>query len=135
MTIKYMKLNYQVIIKTRSICMFWYIASAIYFCIQIKRGSYWKLMGNNEPCLEWVPCMPGTTVQKYLVLSQNVPLGTETYYMPVGLNICPNRNRVSPLPKGIYHGDYGTPDRQAGEKGCQYTPRKRLVASRSNPKN
>jgi len=39
-------------------------------------------MGNDEPCLEWVPCMPGTTVQEYPVLSQNVPLGTE-------LTICP----------------------------------------------
>ena len=49
------------------------------------------------------------------VLSRNIPLDTGTYYMPVGLSIHLNMNRVSPLPKGIYHGDYGTPDRQAGE--------------------
>ena len=60
-------------------------------------------------------CMPGITVQEYPVLSQNVPLGTGTYYIPVGLSIHPNRNRVSPLPKGIFSGDYGTPGRQAGE--------------------
>ena len=56
-----------------------------------------------------------TTVQEYPVLSRNVPLGTKTYYMPVGLNIRPNRNRISPFPTGIYPGDYGTPGRQAGE--------------------
>jgi len=61
--------------------------------------GYWKLMGIDEPCLEWVPCMPGTTVQEYPILSRNVPLGTGTYYMPVGLSIRPNRNRVSPLPQ------------------------------------
>ena len=36
------------------------------------------------------------------VLSGNVPLGTGSYYIPVGLSIRPNRNRVPPLPKGIY---------------------------------
>ena len=61
------------------------------------------------------PRMPGTKIHEYSVLSRNVPLGTGSYYMPVELSICPNRNRVSPLPKGIYLGDYGTPDRQAGE--------------------
>ena len=29
-----------------------------------------------------VLCMPGTTVQEYPVLSQNVPLDTGTYYTP-----------------------------------------------------
>jgi len=93
-----MKLNYQVIIKTRSICMFRYMTGAIWFCIQVNEVGYWKLMGNDESHLEWVPCMPGTTVQEYSVLSRNVPLGTGTYYMPEGLSIRPNKNRVSPFP-------------------------------------
>jgi len=77
--------------------------------------------------------MSGTTVQEYPVLSRNVPLGTKTYYMPEGLSIRPNRNRVSPFPTRIYPGDYSTLDRQARGLGCQYTPRKYLVASWSNP--
>jgi len=36
----------------------------------------------DEPCLEWAPYMPGTTVQEYPVLSWNVPLGTDTYCSP-----------------------------------------------------
>ena len=47
-----------------------------------RRANYWKLMGLDEPYLEWVPYMPGTTIQDYLILSQNVLLGTGTYYMP-----------------------------------------------------
>jgi len=105
------------------------------FAYKSSEVGYWKLMGNGEPCIEWVLCMPGTTVQEYSVLSQNVPLGTGTYYMPEGLSIRPNKNRVSPFLTGIYPGDYSTPDRQAEGEGCQYTPRKRLVASMSNPKN
>ena len=46
-----------------------------------SEADYWKLMGIDEPCLEWVLCMPGTTVQEYPVLSRNVPLP--------GLTICP----------------------------------------------
>ena len=76
------------------------------------RMSYLKLMEIDEPSLEWVLCMPGITVQEYPVLSWNVPLGTGTYYMPEGLIIRPNRNRMSPLPKGVDLGDYGTPDRE-----------------------
>jgi len=45
----------------------------------------------DEPCLEWVPYLPGTTVKEYPVLSRNVPLGSGTY-------LHPNRNRMSPLP-------------------------------------
>jgi len=52
------------------------------FAYKSSEVGYWKLMGNDEPCLEWVPCMPGTTVQEYSVLIQNVPLGTV-------LTICP----------------------------------------------
>jgi len=36
----------------------------------------------DEPYLEWLPYIPGTMVQEYPVLSQNVPLGTETYCTP-----------------------------------------------------
>ena len=61
--------------------------------------------------------MPGTTVQEYPVLSWNVRLGTRTYYMPEGLSICLNRNRVSSFPTGRYPGDYNTPGRQAGGRG------------------
>ena len=73
-----------------------------------------------------------------LGVSSTEPERTAKYqdlHMPEGLSIRPNKNRVSPLPKGIYPGDYGTPGRQTGGLGCQYTPRKRLVASRSNPMN
>ena len=70
-------------------------------------------MGNDEPCLEWVPCTPGTTVQEYPVLSRNVPLGTGTYYMPEGLSIRLNRNRVSPFPTGYTQGIIAHP--QAGK--------------------
>jgi len=38
-------------------------------------------MGLNEPYLEWVPYMPKTTVQEYLTMNQNVPLGIRTYCM------------------------------------------------------
>ena len=47
--------------------------------------------------------------------NKNVPLDIRTYYMPEGLSIHPNRNRVSLLPKGIDPGDYGTPGRRTGE--------------------
>ena len=104
-----MKSNYQVIIKTRP------ISHTIYLRIQVERGWLLETDGVDEPCLEWVPCMLGTTVQAYPVLSQNVALGTGTYYKPVGLSIRPNRNRVSPLPKGIDPGNYGTPGRKTGE--------------------
>jgi len=36
----------------------------------------------EESYLEWVSYMPKTTVQEYLVLSQNILLGTETYCTP-----------------------------------------------------
>jgi len=45
----------------------------------------------DKPCLGWAPYMPGITIQEYPVLSQNVPLGTETY-------VRPNRNKVSQIP-------------------------------------
>ena len=39
------EVNYQVIIKTRSICMFWYMTGAIYFRIQVERGWLLKIDG------------------------------------------------------------------------------------------
>jgi len=50
MTIKYMKheINYQVIIKTRSICMFRYMARTIYFRIQVKRGWLLEIDGERR---------------------------------------------------------------------------------------
>jgi len=36
----------------------------------------------DEPYLEWVPYLLGTTTMEYSVLSQNVPLGTGTYCTP-----------------------------------------------------
>ena len=45
------------------------------------------------------------------VLSQNVPLGTGTYYMPEGLSIRPNRKSVT-VPHRINPGDYSTPGRK-----------------------
>ena len=56
-------------------------------------------------------------------MSQNVLLGTGTYYMPEGFSIRPNRNRVSPLPKEINPEDYGTPGRRTGGRGAS-TPHK-----------
>ena len=74
-------------------------------------------MGNDEPCLEWVSCMPGTTVQEQSILSRNVPLGTGTYYMPEGLSIRPNRNRVSRFPTGYTQGIIAHPTgRQGGRR-------------------
>ena len=78
--------------------------------------DYWKLMGIDGPFLEWVPCMPGATVQGYPILSRNVPLGTGTYYMPVGLSIHPNKNRVSPLPRAWAQGLMAHP---AGKQGSR----------------
>ena len=43
-----MKLNYQVIIKTRLICMFRYMTDAIYFRIQAERGWLWKIDGERR---------------------------------------------------------------------------------------
>ena len=106
------------IIKTHPICMFGYMFHTIYLRIQVERGWLLKTDGINEPCLEWVPCMPGTTVQKYPVLSQNVPLGIGTYYIPVGLSIRPNRNRVSSLPKGIYPRITVYPAGRKGSRGA-----------------
>ena len=64
------------------------------------------------------PVHARTTVQEYPILSRNAPLGTKTYYMPEGLSIRPNRNRVSSFPTGIYPSDYSTPGRQAGDRGA-----------------
>jgi len=73
-----------------------------------QRVSYWKLMEINEQCLDWVAYMPETTVQEYPILSQNVPLGIGTYYMPehdvlytrIGLQCHRSqRNR----PRGLWH--------------------------------
>jgi len=64
------------------------------------------------------PVHAWTTVQDYPVLNRNVPLSTGSYYIPIRLSIRPNRNRVSPLPKGIYTGDYDTPDRSQGSRGA-----------------
>jgi len=55
---------------------------------------------------------------EYPILSRNVPLGTGSYYLPVGLIIRPNRNRVSLLPKRIYPEDYGTPGKRQGSMGA-----------------
>ena len=120
MTLEFMwhEVNYQVIIKTRSIYMFRYMSHTIYLRTQVERGWLLKTDGDRRTYLEWVPCMPGTTVQEYSVLSRNVPLGTRSYYMPVGFSIRPNRNRVSPLPKRKDPGDYGTPDRRQGSRGA-----------------
>jgi len=71
----------------------------------------------GEPYLEWVPYMPETMVQEYSLLSWNIPLGTASYYMPVGLSIHLNRNRVSSLPKGIDPRDYDTSGKKQGSRG------------------
>ena len=50
MRIKFMQheVNYQVIIKTRSICMFRYMARTIYFRIQVKRGWLLEIDGERR---------------------------------------------------------------------------------------
>ena len=88
----------------------------IYSAYKSSEIGYWKMMEIDEPCLECVPCMPETMVQEYPVLNRNALLGTGTYYMPVGLSI--NRKRVSPLPKRIYPGAYGTPGRRQESMGA-----------------
>jgi len=72
----------------------------------------------DESCLEWVLCFPGKTTMEYPVLSWNLPLSIRSYFIPIGLSVLPNRNRVSPLPKGIYIGDYGTLGRRQGSRGA-----------------
>ena len=40
----------------------------------------------NVLCLQWVPCIPGTTTQDILVLTRNLPLGKqegESYIIPI----------------------------------------------------
>ena len=50
-----MKLNYQVIIKTRSICMFRYMTGAIYFCIQVERDWLLKIDGERRTMFRMGP--------------------------------------------------------------------------------
>jgi len=42
------EVNYQVIIKTRSICMFRYVAHTIYLCIQVERGWLLEIDGDRR---------------------------------------------------------------------------------------
>jgi len=62
--------------------MFRYMSHFIYPAYKSDEVGYWKLMEINEPCLEWVPYMSGTTVKEYPVLMRNVTLGTGTYCTP-----------------------------------------------------
>ena len=104
MTIKCMKLNYQVIIKTRSNCMFRYMTGAIYFRIQAERGWLlkidweWRTMFRMGPvhARDNGPGVSGTEPER--------TARHRTYYMPESLSIRPNRNRVSPFPTGYTQG-------------------------------
>ena len=49
------EVNYQVIIKTRSICMFWYMTGAIYFCIQAERGWLLEIDGKRRTMFRMGP--------------------------------------------------------------------------------
>jgi len=55
MTIKYTKLNYQVIIKTRSICMFQHMVGAIYLRIQVDRGWLLEIDGERQTMFRMSP--------------------------------------------------------------------------------
>jgi len=50
MTLKFMwhEVNYQVIIKTRSICMFRYMSHTIYLCTQVERDWLLKTDGDRR---------------------------------------------------------------------------------------
>ena len=64
MTLKFMghEVNYQVIIKTRSICMFRYMSHTIYLRTQVERGWLLETNGDRRTMFRMGPCMPGTTV-------------------------------------------------------------------------
>ena len=80
--------------------------------------GYWKLMGFDEPCLEWVLCMHGTTVQEYPVLSRNVPLGTGTYYMPKVLVYARTGIECHRSPTGYTQGIIAHPAGRQGGRGA-----------------
>jgi len=119
-TLKFMwlEVNYHVIIKTRSICMFRYMSHTIYLRTQVERGWLLETDGYRRTMFRMglmhardnSPGVSGTEPERtgrYRVL-----------HMPVGLSIRPNRNRVSPLLKGIYPGNYSTPGRRQRSRGA-----------------
>ena len=61
----------------------------------------------HEPCLEWVSYIPGTTVKEYLILSQNIPLGTGLIVRPNGIGC-----HRSGAPIRIGPGAYGIAERK-----------------------
>ena len=52
---KFPEVNYQVIIKTRSICMFWYMTGAIYFRIEAERGWLLEIDGKQRTMFRMGP--------------------------------------------------------------------------------
>ena len=49
--------------------------------IATYRASYLKTDGVRQTMFRMGPVLARVTIMEYLVLSQNVPLGTGTYYM------------------------------------------------------
>ena len=88
------------------------MTGAIYFRIQVERGWLLETDGERRTMFRMGSVHARDNGPEYPVLSRNVPLGTGTYYMPEGLSIRPNRNRVLPFPTGIYPGDYNIHGRQ-----------------------
>ena len=85
------------------------------FRIQVERGWLLKTDGDRRTMFRMGLVHARDNGPGVFDTELKVPLGIESYYMHVGLNIRPNRNRVSPLTKEIYPGNYGTPGRQVGE--------------------
>jgi len=62
----------------------------------------------DESCLEWVQYLLRTTIKEYLVLRQNIPLGTGTYCMP-------ELEQDNAAPTRIGLGACRTPGKRKGE--------------------
>ena len=109
-----MKSNYQIIIKTRSICMFRYMSHTKYLRIQVGRDWLLESDGDRRTMFRIGPVHARDNGPE---VSGTEPKRTVQYpdLLYAGLSIRPNRNRMSPLLKGIDPGDYDTLGRRTWE--------------------
>ena len=76
------EVNYQVIMKTRSICMFRYMFHTIYLRIEVERGWLLETDGDRRTMFRMGPVHARNNDPRVSGTDRNVPLGT-------GLTICP----------------------------------------------
>jgi len=94
-----MKSNYQVIIKTRLICMFQYMSHSIYLCIQVGQGWLLETYGDRRTMFRMGPMHArDNSLGVSGIESECTARYRDLLYAQTGLIIRPNRNRVSPLP-------------------------------------